>query len=606
MADSPTQPARPMRMAARPATRLTARLAVRTATAVLLIGLAAWAGSWLAMRQGLAALEQVAAQRLEVAAARLDAQLSRFDFLPSLLETSPEVMQFFAQPDNAQRGYGVNLYLQSLNAIAGSDNLYLVDRAGIAIAAADFALPGTPYGRDLSYRPYVREALAGGRGHFYGLGVTSARAGYYLSYALPSQGTALGLATVKVDLAGMEQEWRQLPGPVLVVDEHQVAILSSRDDWRWRPLVALSEAARAEAAAARRYGPSSLEPLGWRDRGAGEGQARRVQAAGQRWLASTRQVHQGRWQLILLDDEAAVRASARNWAFSAALAMALLLAAAALLDARRRAIRQHLASRAALQRAHDALERKVAERTAALQAAQDELVHAGKLAVLGQLSAGLVHELNQPLAALQTVSDNADQLIQRNRLDEARDNLARIGRLVARLKRLSSQLRLFASKPAGILGSVELLRLVQELQQQLAPRLQEAGIALSLDGVPATLAVAGDESRMEQVLANLLGNAIDALQGVPGPRRIEVQATVAEGRARVAIRNNGPLIPDTILARMFQPFITTKPAGKGMGLGLMVSAHLVREFGGTLSAHNLVPTGAEFVIDLPLRRADAE
>ncbi|PZQ03349.1 MAG: sensor histidine kinase [Variovorax paradoxus] len=596
MADSPAQPARPL--------RLNARLAARTATAALLIGLAAWAGSWLAMRQGLAALEQVAAQRLEVAATRLDAQLARFDFLPSLLETSPEVMQFFMHPGDGQRAYGVNLYLQSLNAIAGSDNLYLVDRSGTAIAAADFALPGTPYGRDLSYRPYVRDALASGRGHFYGLGVTTARAGYYLSYALPSQGTALGLATVKVDLAGMEQEWRQLPGPVLVVDEHQVAILSSRDDWRWRPLVALTDAARAEAAAARRYGPSSLAPLGWRDRAEGDGQARRVQVDGRRWLASTRQVHQGRWQLILLDDEAAVRASARNWAFSAALAMALLLAAGALLAARRRAIRQHLASRAALQRAHDALERKVAERTAALQAAQDELVHAGKLAVLGQLSAGLVHELNQPLAALQTVSDNADQLIQRNRLDEARDNLARIGRLVGRLKRLSSQLRLFASKPADILGSVELLRLVQELQQQLASRLQEGGIVLSLEGLPATLAVAGDESRMEQVLANLLGNAIDALQGWPGPRRIEVVATVADGRARVAIRNNGPLIADTVLARMFQPFITTKPAGKGMGLGLMVSAHLVREFGGTLSAHNLAPTGAEFVIDLPLRRAD--
>ncbi|WP_436191128.1 sensor histidine kinase [Pseudorhodoferax sp. LjRoot39] len=578
---------------------------MRTATAALLIGLAAWTGSWLAMRQGLAALEQVAAQRLEVAATRLDAQLARFDFLPSLLETSPEVMQFFAHPEDGQRAYGVNLYLQSLNAIAGSDNLYLVDRGGTAIAAADFALPGTPYGRDLSYRPYVRDALASGRGHFYGLGVTTARAGYYLSYALPSQGTALGLATVKVDLAGMEQEWRQLPGPVLVVDEHQVAILSSRDDWRWRPLVALTDEARAEAAAARRYGPSSLAPLGWRDRAEGDGQARRVRVDGRPWLASTRQVHQGRWQLILLDDEAAVRASARNWAFSAALAMALLLAAGALLAARRRAIRQHLASRAALQRAHDALERKVAERTAALQAAQDELVHAGKLAVLGQLSAGLVHELNQPLAALQTVSDNADQLIQRNRLDEARANLARIGRLVGRLKRLSSQLRLFASKPADILGSVELLRLVQELQQQLAPRLQEGGIVLSLEGLPAALAVAGDESRMEQVLANLLGNAIDALQGWPGPRRIEVAATVEGGRARVAIRNNGPLIADTVLARMFQPFITTKPAGKGMGLGLMVSAHLVREFGGTLSAHNLAPTGAEFVIDLPLRRADA-
>ncbi|HVR53425.1 MAG TPA: ATP-binding protein [Pseudorhodoferax sp.] len=605
MADSVAQPARRWRFAA--------RLGARIAGAALLIGLAAWAGGWLAMGQGMAALEQAAAQRLEVAAARLDAQLARFDFLPSLLETSPEVMQFLAQPDNVQRGLGVNLYLQSLNAIAGTDNLYLVDRAGMAVAAADFAQPGTPFGRDLSYRPYVRDALANGRGHFYGLGVTSARAGYYLSYALPSHGTPLGLATVKVNVAGMEEEWRQLPGPVLVVDERQVAILSSRDDWRWRPLVALSDAARAEAAAARRYGPSTLEPLGWRARAgdggvvgtAENGAARRVQLAGRSWLASTRQVHQGRWQLILLDTEDAVYASARNWAFSAALAMALLLAAAALLDARRRAIRQHLASRAALQRAHDALERKVAERTAALRAAQDELVHAGKLAVLGQLSAGLVHELNQPLAALQTVSDNADQLIRLQRLDEARDNLARIGRLVGRLKRLSSQLRLFANKPADIVGSVELLRLVQELQQQLAPRLQEAGIVLSLEGLPAALAVAGDESRMEQVLANLLGNAIDALQAAPQPRRIEVQAEVADGRARIAIRNNGPLIPDNVLARMFQPFITTKPAGKGMGLGLMVSAHLVREFGGTLSARNLAPTGAEFVIELPVRRADA-
>lgn len=602
MADSVAAPARRWRLAVRRGARI--------AAAALLIGLAAWAGGWIAMGQGMAALEQAATQRLEVAAARLDAQLARFDFLPSLLETSPEVMQFFAQPDNAQRGHGVNLYLQSLNAIAGTENLYLVDRAGMAIAAADFAQPGTPFGRDLSYRPYVRDALANGRGHFYGLGVTSARAGYYLSYALPSHGTPLGLATVKVNVAGMEEEWRQLPGPVLVVDERQVAILSSRDDWRWRPLVPLTDAARAEAAAARRYGPSALEPLGWRERGGHGGReeaaaVRRVQLDGQAWLASTRQVHEGRWQLILLDTEAAVYASARNWAFSAALAMALLLAAAALLDARRREIRQRLASRAALQRAHDALERKVVERTAALQAAQDELVHAGKLAVLGQLSAGLVHELNQPLAALQTVSDNADQLIQRNRLDEARDNLARIGRLVGRLKRLSSQLRLFASKPADIVGSVELLRLVHELQQQLAPRLAEAGIVLSLEGLPAQLAVAGDESRMEQVLANLLGNAIDALQAAPQPRRIEVQAEVADGRARIAIRNNGPLIPDNVLARMFQPFITTKPAGKGMGLGLMVSAHLVREFGGTLSARNLAPTGAEFVIELPVRRADA-
>ncbi|MFT3720983.1 ATP-binding protein [Pseudorhodoferax sp.] len=588
-----------------------ARLALRLLLAGLLVALAAWAGYRAAFSQGLAMQRQAADRRLELAAARLDAQLARFDFLPSLLKTSPEVMRFLATGADAALGDTVNQYLQSLNAIAGTENLYIIDRRGVAVAAGDFARPGTPLGRDLSYRPYVREALAEGRGHFYGLGVTSARAGYYLSYALPARDGAVGLAVVKVDLAGIEDDWRQLPGQVLAVDEHQVAILSTRDDWRWRPLVALGAEARAEAGAARRYGDSTLEPLGWRERERAHdpeaGSARRIRLQDQPWLASTRQVHQGRWRLIVLDSEDAARAAARAGAFIGALAMALALAAGALVQARRRAIRQRLASRAALQAAHDALERKVAERTAALRAAQDELVHAGKLAVLGQLSAGLVHELNQPLAALQTVSENADQLIQRGRLDDARDNLARIGRLVGRLKRLSAQLRLFATKPSGIVGAVGVRALVLEVQQQLAPRLAEAGIALVLDVQPEALAVAGDEARLEQVLANLLGNAIDALQGAAAPRRIEVHAQAAGGgMARIAIRNNGPSIPASILERMFQPFVTTKPAGKGMGLGLMISAHIVRECGGRLAAHNLVPEGVEFTIELPARRDGGE
>lgn len=587
------------------------RRVLRWLLATLLVASAAGAGWRLALWYGLSTLQQAAERRLEVAATRLDAQLSRFDFLPGLLETSPEVMRLLDAPDDGELAAQVNRYLESLNAMAGADNLYLVGRGGMTLAAADHAQPGTPFGRDLSYRPYVRDALAKGRGQFYGLGVTSARAGYYQSYALPAGGAARGVAAVKMDLTQIEQEWRQLPGSVLLLDEFQVAILTTRDVWRWRPLAPLAQAARDEVLQARRYGTSALVPLDWRE-GATVGtpvegaqaplRAQRVRLDGQAWLASARSVHQGRWRLVLLDAEGPVQGAARVWAISAALAMALLLAAGALLAARRRETRQRLASRAALQAAHDALERKVAERTAALHTAQDALVHAGKLAVLGQLSAGLVHELNQPLAALQTFSDNADQLIQRQRLDEARDNLARIGRLVARLKRLSGQLRLFATKPTDIVGAVGLYKLVQEVQQQLATRLQEGGITLQLDIEPVALAVAGDEARLEQVLANLLGNAIDALQGTPAPRRIEVQARATEGRVHIAIRNNGPLIPATVLDRMFQPFVTTKAAGKGMGLGLMISAHIVRECGGTLSAHNLAPTGAEFCIDLPARK----
>jgi two-component system C4-dicarboxylate transport sensor histidine kinase DctB len=301
-----------------------------------------------------------------------------------------------------------------------------------------------------------------------------------------------------------------------------------------------------------------------------------------------------------------VRASARAVAFSAMLGAALALLLVGLLVARHRVLRERLASRAALQAAHDQLEHKVLERTEALRAAQEDLVHAGKLAVLGQMSAGMVHELSQPLAALQTVSDNTVQLIALDRLDDARDNLARIGRLVGRLKHLSAQLRLFAYKSSGAPGRVNLRRLVAEAEQQLAARLADEQIELAVSIEPETLCVAGDEARLEQVFLNLLGNAIDALRGTEPPRRIEVDAHIEEGVAHVAIRNNGPQIAPAILKRMFQPFVTSKPAGKGLGLGLMISAHIVREFGGSLRAHNLAPTGAEFVIELPGRRESSK
>jgi two-component system C4-dicarboxylate transport sensor histidine kinase DctB len=573
----------------------------RLGVAIALVALAAWGGHWLALQRGLQALREDGVQRLELAATRIDAQLARFDFLPALLQTSPEVMRLFDTPADPALAATVNDYLNALNAIAGADNLYVMDRQGRALAAADHASPGTPVGRDLSYRPYVVEALATGRGRFYGVGVTSARAGYYLSFALPASGPVRGLATVKVDLADMENEWTQLPGQVLMLDEHQVAILATRADWRYRALAPLGDAARAEVQQSRRYGASVPDALDWQPVSDGDAQTQRVRVDGQPYLASRRAVHQGRWQLVLLESEAGVRAFARTVAFSAALAAAIVLLMVALLAARRREIRQRLASREALQAAHDSLERKVLERTAELRAAQDDLVHAGKLAVLGQMSAGLVHELNQPLAALQTVSDNADQLIVRNRLDEARANLTRIGKLVGRLRKLSSQLRFFAHKSSGVVGAVAVHRLVHETQLLLAERLQGGAVEVAVQIEPEQLAVAGDEARLEQVMANLVGNAIDALQPVQG-RRNEIHASAHEGVATLVIRNNGPCIDEHILARMFEPFVTSKPAGKGLGLGLMLSAHIVRECGGTLRARNLAPAGAEFIIELPARR----
>src|SRR5690606_16666252 len=167
--------------------------------------LAAWAAHAVALRAGLARLGEAASHRLDVEATRLEGELARFEFLPALLETSPQVLALLAAPRDAARRAEASRYLHALNAIAGAEILYVLDPTGYVAASSDDGQPGTPAGRDLSYRPYFRDALATGRGRFYGLGVTSGVPGDYLAYALPRGGPLRGVATVKVDLRRTEQ-----------------------------------------------------------------------------------------------------------------------------------------------------------------------------------------------------------------------------------------------------------------------------------------------------------------------------------------------------------------------------------------------------------------
>lgn len=595
---------------------------LRDALAVLaLVALAAWGAHALVLRQGLQRLTEAAGHRLEVEATRLQGELARFDYLPALLETAPPVQTLLAEPRDPLLRAQASAYLHALNAIAGAEMLYVLAPDGLAAAASDDGTPGSPAGRDLSYRPYLQQALAHGRGRFYGIGVTSGVPGYYLSYALPRGGPTQGVATVKIDLRPAEQAWRQMPGQMLALDVHGVVVLASREDWKYRPRGPLDAAAQREATEARRYGTARLTPLAWREgeplpdteTGAAPALgARRVRVEGEAFVATERTVDEGRWRLVLLSEEAPVQATARWAAASAALAATALLLAALVWRQRRRIVRQQLASRAALQTAHDSLEQRVQARTAELRAAQADLVHAGQLAVLGQMSAGMVHELNQPLAALHTLSDNAVLLLERGRTEDARGNLSRIAQLVARLGKLTGQLKAFAHKRTEPPTPVGVATAVQEALALHAPRLREAALTPQVQITPPTLALLAEEVRLVQVLSNLVGNALDAMAGLDAPlRHLRIEAAPLEdGRmARITVANSGAPIAPEVAARLFEPFFTTKPAGQGLGLGLMISSHLVSSFGGALrlAADNERIAGlpVAFVIELPRASAPA-
>jgi len=568
--------------------------------ALALVALAAIAGHHFAMQNGLARLREAADHRLDMLATGLDADLARFEYLPALLEMTPIVPALLRAPLDGELRDAVNRYLDGVNAAAGAEMLYVLDAAGTSLAASDWDRPGTTVGQDLSFRPYVIDALGQGKGRFYGIGITSRKPGYYLSYALRRDQPVRGVVAVKVNLEEAERAWRMLPGNVALIDQRGVVILATREDLKFRPMLPLDASQRAEVLRSRPYGEAGLQPVQWTLK---EALARDVQVIaldGVDQLASKRSLRGAPWQLMALDDLAPVRVGARNAAITASLAMVVVLLLAVTLWQRRRAVRQKLANQAALQAAHDTLESTVAARTSQLRAAQGELVHAGKMAALGQMSAGVVHELNQPLTAMRTLSESAAILLDKSRFDDVRGNLQRIRGMVDRLARLTSQLKTFAHKSELPLAPVPMAQAIADAQAIVAEAAKKNGIAIVVDVQPATLSIMAEEAALGSVLVNLMRNAIDAMQASPAARRtLRLEARPQDGRVILRVSDTGPGIPPDILPRLFEPFVTSKPAGAGLGLGLVISAQLVRAMDGTLRAANLPEGGACFIADLP-------
>lgn len=298
---------------------------------------------------------------------------------------------------------------------------------------------------------------------------------------------------------------------------------------------------------------------------------------------------------------------------------------AAAVEVFRNSLEERDAARAALERANQELETKVearnaelrainrdleaeiAERTQAVQqlkAMQAELIRTENLAVIGQLSAGLAHELNQPLAALATLSENAVRFLERGDGETVRFNLDRIVHLVARMGALTGRLRSFARRSADEIEPVDLGRSVDNALALLGHRVDGDATRVETRAAAAPVVAAANVIRVEQILMNLIGNAIDATAGTAAPA-VEISWAEEDGRARVRVADNGGGIAPEVAHRIFEPFFTTKTHGGGLGLGLAISADIAREFGGALTAANRADGGAVFTLDLPVHAGGA-
>uniref|UniRef100_UPI0025831E0A sensor histidine kinase n=1 Tax=Pseudomonas sp. TaxID=306 RepID=UPI0025831E0A len=239
-------------------------------------------------------------------------------------------------------------------------------------------------------------------------------------------------------------------------------------------------------------------------------------------------------------------------------------------------------------------ERRHAEQT--LRHAQDELVQAGKLAAIGQMSTSIAHELNQPLAALRTLSGNTVRFLERGALDIASTNLVTMNQLIDRMGRITASLRSFARRGEDR-GRASLAQAVDATLQVLAARIEGLGVQVHREYSDVQLPIG--QTRLEQILGNLVGNALDAMADTPQPTLWLQGDRLDDGRYRLRVRDNGHGIDAQARAQLFEPFFTTKPGEQGLGLGLTLSASLAAAAGGSLGAEHPDEGGTAFVLTLP-------
>lgn len=601
------------------------RHALAFAIVPVVVVLAILQGSALLTRSYMDEASLQAGSALRLAVAALAGHLSRYEPLPALIADHADIEGLLQAPDSPSLRRVANKYLKEINDLLESSDIYVMTPDGNTVAASNYDQPGTFIGENFSYRPYFRDATAGHPARFYALGTTSLKRGYYFSSPVVVAKKVLGVIVFKVDIESIEASWRGGEYKIFVADPEGIVFMSGSPEWLYTGILPLDAPRLARTQASRRYAEAVLKPLRATEsvyhgqhlmRIAGEGTTRE-------YLRLSHYMPEADWTVNVLLDTASVRTQARTALIAVLLFICLAGLGVAVLWQRRARVVERLRLQ---EEARNELEHRVEERTAdlarvneqieleiaerrlteqELRKTQADLIQAGKLAGLGQMSAALSHEFNQPLAAAKTYADSAALLIDRGRAPEAQDNVRRISSLIDRMASISRHLRNFARKPNEKLGPVPLPDVIADTLEIVAPRLKAADARVTVTLERQDLVVKAGPVRLQQVLVNIVSNAADAVEGLDD-REIVLSASPVEERIVIEVCDRGPGVPAAIAERIFDPFFTTKGVGKGLGLGLSISYNIIKDFGGNLSVADRADGGAVFRIELDSAAAARE
>lgn len=527
--------------------------------------------------------------RLALYSGNLMAELRRNAIVPQILAKDPALIAALETGDFSQSTARLISYVEEI----GASSFAMLDADGRIVASTERTEIGATHRESEFYLQAIRSnttIFSLDRGKSGAFRFTYAR-------RIEAQGQVLGVIAVLVDLQQFERAWAGISDALFVTNSEGTIILATEP--RWRGLTEAEALARqpAEGAIERAIQATS----DWTQIPAD------AYIQGEGVMREDARVPFRGWRMTSFTTYASVRERVNAVLALEIMGFAILLALAFYLLSRKTAVRMALFQQesAGLRALNLRLQREIAERERmqeSLAVAEQSLAQSSKLAALGEMSAAVSHELNQPLAAMKTYLAGARLLIRRNRPEEALSSFQRIDDLIERMGAITKQLKSYARKGGDDFVSVVLNEALASALSMMEPQLKQRHVRISRIVPDEDVQVMGDRVRIEQVIINLLRNALDATESVSDP---EIEILLAAGEtATLTVRDNGPGIEN--LDDLFEPFFTTKQPGDGVGLGLAISSGIVSDLGGRLSARNGQDGGAVFEVQLPILSDDIE
>ncbi|MDC1398523.1 ATP-binding protein [Octadecabacter sp.] len=527
--------------------------------------------------------------RLALYSANLLSELQRNSIVPQLLARDPALIGALNSGDYTQSTARLLSFVDEI----GAASLVLMDTDGRIVAATNRERLGQNQRTQQSFVDALRSNITT-------FTVDEREEGgvnFTYSRRVEDNGQTIGVVSVGVDLAKLERSWAGISDAVMVLDSLGNAILATEPRWRGRseeealtlldPQVAVDRALRGTP-------DWSALPIDVYLRGDGV------------MRQEVRVPFQG-WRVVSFTTFQSVRERVNAILALEIMGFAILLAGLFWFLSRRSnlAARMFQLETAELRQLNRRLQQEIAERKKVekdLEVAEQTVAQTSKLAALGEMSAAVSHELNQPLAAMKTYLAGARLLISRERPDEAVVAVGRIDSLIDRMGAITKQLKSYARKGSDRLELVDVKDALQSSLSMMEPQLRQRQVAITRTLPDEPVMIYADRMRLEQVIVNLLRNALDATKMSPDPN---IEILLAQGDVvRLSVRDNGSGIKD--LDELFEPFYTTKAPGDGTGLGLAISSGIVNDFGGRLTARNAIKGGAVFEVELPILGTEIE